>query len=50
MEKEGVRIQVAPSPYSGFRAEDWWKTRRYVREVIVEYQKLLFYAVAHFLA
>jgi len=50
MEKEGVRIQVAPSTYSGFRAEDWWKTRRYVREVIVEYQKLLFYALAYFLA
>jgi len=50
MEKEGVRIQVTPSTYSGFRAEDWWKTRRYVREVIVEYQKLLFYAVAYFLA
>ncbi len=50
MEKEGVRIQVAPSSYSGFRAEDWWKTRRYVREVIVEYQKLLFYALAYFLA
>jgi len=38
-----VRIAVMPTPYSGFRAEDWWKTRRFVREVILEYQKLIYY-------
>jgi len=38
-----VRITVMPAPYSKFRAEDWWKTRRYVREVIMEYQKLIYY-------
>ena len=37
------RITVMPTPYSKFRAEDWWKTRRYVREVILEYQKLIYY-------
>jgi uncharacterized SAM-binding protein YcdF (DUF218 family) len=37
------RITVAPTPYSKFRAEDWWKTRRYVRDVILEYQKLIYY-------
>jgi uncharacterized SAM-binding protein YcdF (DUF218 family) len=37
------RITVIPTPYSKFRAEDWWKTRRYVREVILEYQKLIYY-------
>jgi len=37
------RITVAPTPYSKFRAEDWWKNRRYVREVIIEYQKLVYY-------
>ena len=46
MADDGVRIGVVPSPYSGFRAEDWWKTRRYIKEVIVEYQKLAFYAVS----
>lgn len=40
---ENVRITVVTTPYSGFRAEDWWKTRRYVREVIMEYQKLIYY-------
>ncbi|MBP1740521.1 MAG: hypothetical protein H6Q48_2814 [Deltaproteobacteria bacterium] len=38
-----VRITVMPTPYSKFRAEDWWKTRKYVREVILEYQKLIYY-------
>jgi uncharacterized SAM-binding protein YcdF (DUF218 family) len=38
-----IRITVIPTPYSKFRAEDWWKTRGYVREVIVEYQKLIYY-------
>jgi uncharacterized SAM-binding protein YcdF (DUF218 family) len=40
------RITVVPTPYSKFRAEDWWKTRRYVREVILEYQKLIYYKAA----
>jgi len=40
-----VRIAVLPTPYSQFRAEDWWKTRRYLREVILEYQKLIYYSV-----
>lgn len=47
-EKDDVRIQVAASSYSGFRAENWWKTRRYVKEVIVEYQKLIYYALKYF--
>jgi uncharacterized SAM-binding protein YcdF (DUF218 family) len=38
-----IRITVMPTPYSKFRAEDWWKTRRYVRDVIMEYQKLIYY-------
>jgi len=37
------RVTVIPTPYSKFGAEDWWKTRKYVREVIMEYQKLIYY-------
>jgi len=40
---EDFRITVIPTPYSKFKAEDWWKTRKYVREVILEYQKLVYY-------
>ena len=38
-----IRITVVPTPYSKFRAEDWWKTRKYVRDVVMEYQKLVYY-------
>jgi uncharacterized SAM-binding protein YcdF (DUF218 family) len=38
-----VRITVMATPYSRFKAEDWWKRRRYAREVIMEYQKLIYY-------
>ncbi len=43
MKGEGVRITVMLTPYSKFRAEDWWKTRSYVRDVLLEYQKLVYY-------
>jgi uncharacterized SAM-binding protein YcdF (DUF218 family) len=43
MPDKEIRIVVMPTPYSKYRAEDWWKTRRYVREVIMEYQKLIYY-------
>ena len=38
-----MRILMLPSKYSGFKAEDWWKRRRYIKDVIIEYQKLIFY-------
>lgn len=38
-----VRIQVVPSPYSKFNPEDWWRHRKYAREVLWEYQKLAYY-------
>jgi uncharacterized SAM-binding protein YcdF (DUF218 family) len=37
------RVTVIPTPYSKFGAEDWWNTRKYVREVIMEYLKLIYY-------
>ena len=46
--EEKVRILMLPSPYSKFRPEDWWKKRRYVREVIFEYEKLLYYSLKYF--
>ncbi len=44
---EKVRILAIPSKYSEFRPEDWWKKRRYIREVIIEYQKLVYYALKY---
>ena len=44
-----VRILVLPSSYSEFNPEDWWKQRKYLREVIIEYQKLIYYTFKYFL-
>jgi uncharacterized SAM-binding protein YcdF (DUF218 family) len=44
-QEKNVRIQMHPSRYSKFKPEDWWKNRRYVREVIIEYEKLIYYAL-----
>jgi uncharacterized SAM-binding protein YcdF (DUF218 family) len=48
-EETDVRILVLPSSYSEFNPEDWWTQRKYVREVIIEYQKLIYYAFKYFL-
>ena len=47
--KDQIRIFIVPSQYSDFRPEDWWKRRRYVRDVIFEYQKLILYFFKYFL-
>ncbi|MGD2124594.1 MAG: YdcF family protein [Desulfobacteraceae bacterium] len=43
--KKETRVLVLPTPYSNFKPEDWWKKGRYVREVILEYEKLIYYAL-----
>lgn len=48
-DKDKIRIIVLPSQYSDFRPEDWWKKRRYTRDVIFEYQKLILYFFQYFL-
>ena len=39
----GVTVIMRPSRFSGFQPEDWWKQRRYGREVILEYMKTAWY-------
>jgi uncharacterized SAM-binding protein YcdF (DUF218 family) len=43
MEGEDVRIAVIPSPYSGYNPERWWKNPKQIGEVVLEYQKLVYY-------
>jgi len=43
-EKE-PRLFIVPSAYSEFKPDTWWQSRRHVREVLLEYQKLLHYAL-----
>jgi len=47
--ESGVKIISLPSSYSKFNPENWWEQRKYVREVIIEYQKLFYYTYKHFL-
>jgi len=42
-DETGVQIRMRYSRYSEFNPEDWWKNRRYLRTVIIEYQKLIYY-------
>lgn len=46
-EKDDVEIIITPSPYTNFKAGDWWKKGRYLKEVIIEYQKLIYYTVKY---
>jgi len=43
-----VRISMLPSSYSNFKPEAWWKDRKYLKEVIIEYEKLMYYAFKYF--
>jgi uncharacterized SAM-binding protein YcdF (DUF218 family) len=45
--KDDVKIMMQPSKYSDFRSNDWWKKKKYLREVIVEYQKLIYFALKY---
>ena len=46
---QNIKIMMCPSPYSGFNPQSWWKERKYVREVIMEYQKLVYYTFKYFM-
>ncbi len=43
-----IRILMLPSKYSQFSPKDWWKKRKYIREVIIEYEKLIYYTLRYF--
>lgn len=37
-----VEIMMAPSRYSGFKADSWWNRSRYISDAVMEYQKLVY--------
>jgi len=41
----GIEVLMVPSRHGEFRAGDWWQERQRVKDLIVEYQKLLFYSL-----
>ena len=42
-EDSEVKIISLPSHYQQFNPKDWWKKRKYTKELIIEYQKLIYY-------
>lgn len=45
MRETGIEVRVIPSRHGQYRAADWWRGRQDVLTLIIEYQKLLFYAL-----
>jgi hypothetical protein len=48
-EKDEMVIMMMPSKYTDFRPDGWWKKGKYVNEVLIEYQKLVYYTLKYFL-
>lgn len=42
-----IRIISLPSHYQLFNPKDWWTKRKYTRELIIEYQKLIYYKITY---
>ena len=45
--KDRITLGIVPTPYALFRPDDWWKKRTCAKEVVIEYQKLLFYILRY---
>lgn len=43
----GIKIYSMPTGYSEFDPESYWHDRKYLKEVLLEYQKLLFYKLRY---
>jgi uncharacterized SAM-binding protein YcdF (DUF218 family) len=46
-EDDDIEIISLPSHYQLFDPKDWWTKRKYAKEVILEYQKLMYYKFAY---
>ena len=44
---DNIKIISLPSHYQLFNPKDWWTKRKYTRELIFEYQKLIYYKIAY---
>jgi len=44
---DNIKIISLPSHYQLFNPKDWWTKRRYTKELIIEYQKLIYYTIAY---
>lgn len=44
---DDIKIISLPSHYQLFNPKDWWTKRKYIKEVIIEYQKLIYYKMKY---
>jgi len=44
---DGIKIISLPSHYQLFNPKDWWKKRKRIKDLILEYQKLIYYKIAY---
>ncbi len=44
-DEDDFKIIMTPSRYTNFKADNWWMTDKYLKEVITEYQKLIYYTL-----
>lgn len=43
----GTEVLSVPTPYDSFEPRSWWKRRVNIRNLLVEYQKGIFYEISH---
>jgi len=44
---DNVKILSLPSHYQKFDPKNWWTKRKYIKELIIEYQKLIYYRITY---
>jgi hypothetical protein len=44
---DGIKIISLPSHYQLFNPKDWWKKRKCIKDLILEYQKVIYYKIAY---
>lgn len=44
---DDIKIISLPSHYQLFNPKDWWTKRKYTKELIFEYQKLIYYKITY---
>ena len=44
---DDIKIISLPSHYQLFNPKDWWKKRKRINDLILEYQKLIYYKITY---
>lgn len=44
---DGIKIISLPSHYQLFNPKDWWKKRKCIKDLVLEYQKVIYYKIAY---